>query len=437
MKRSAKAIRIFLWGSLVAFSTTGLAAQGTNPLRKEMLENGLTVVTQKDETSAVTVLEILIRGGQKAEPAGKAGLAYLTTRLSLEIPDMSKAQELMEKSSRYLMTAKGDYSVIHIECLSEFLADTLAVFLKILKDPLFSGLRIDRAKDHMNDQRKIESDDNLNVGYLTHLQTFLGHLGYAGSVYGTEESLKKIKWRDIEGFYARGFAPANMTVLAISDLDSERLAGILKTSFGTFPVRKTAEAPEAAASGSIPEKPKEIVLEKDTRQSLVSLGFALPEISPRIYALTMLLEALLGKGPGSLLWPLRAELKLAYNVNAQATILKGGGILEAYFETDAAKTASAREALKKTLSDLFEKGVSPDVFEETRTFVRSSFLRSNETKDKRAATLCGFEALGLGYAYFEKFFVELSAVTRDEFNAYNQEVLNPEKSSLVIVGPKK
>ena len=436
MKNAAKVIPIIFIGALAALLTPGLWSQLKNPLQKKTLENGLTTITQTDGTSAVTVLEILIRGGQKADPEGKEGLAYLTTRLSLEIPDMSKVQELMEKSSRYLMTAKGDYSVIHIECLSEFLEDTLDVFVRILKDPLFSGMRIDRAKDFMNNQRKIESDDNLNVGHLTQLQTFLGHLGYGGSVYGTEESLKKIKGRDIEGFYKNRFTPSNMTLLAVSDLDGERLSGILNKFFGAFPMGKLGDVPPRVpgtpAGGS-----KEIVLEKDTRQALVSLGFALPEVSVRNYALSTLLENLLGKGPGSLLWPLRAELKLAYNVNAQATVLKEGGILEAYLETDQAKTGSARDALIKTLTGLYEKGVSAGVLKETMTFVRSNFLRSNETKDKRAATLCGFEALGLGYEYFGTFFGELDSVTPDEFNAYLKEVLDPKKSALVIVGPKK
>jgi predicted Zn-dependent peptidase len=437
MKTSAKAIPVLLMGALIALSPPGPSAQEKSSLQKITLENGLTVISQTDRSSAVTVLEILIRGGQKAEPAGKEGLAYLTTRLSLEIPDMGKVQELMEKSSRYLMTAKGDYSVIHIECLSEFLEGTLDVFVRILKEPLFSGMRIDRAKDYMNNQRKIESDDNLNVGHLTHLRTFLGHLGYGGTIYGTEESLKKIKSRDIEGFYERGFTPSNMTLLAVSDLEGDRLTGILKKFFGTFPLGKSADVSVTRVPGTQAGAPQETVLEKDTKQALVSVGFALPKVSPKDYALSTLLENLLGKGPGSLLWPLRTELKLAYNVNAQATVLKEGGILEAYLETDKAKTESARDALKKTLAELYENGVSAEVLRETMTFVRANFLRTNETKDRRASTLCGFEALGLGYDYFGSFFGELAAVTPDEFNAYLKEVLDPGKSALVIVGPKK
>lgn len=394
------------------------------------------MIIQNDEASSVTVLEILIKGGKKAEPDGKEGLSYLTTRLALEIPDQSNAIEFMEKSSRYMMTTKGDYSVIHIECLSEFLENTLGVFIQILEDPLFTGIRIDRIKEYMNNQRKIEGDDNINVGHLAQLRTFLGNLGYGGSINGEEESLKKLKARDIEAFYKNYFWAGNMILVAVSDLDGEELFGILEKHFGSFPSKKPAESSPLLSSDKSPSDEKETVIEKDTKQALVSIAFALPKISPKNQALAVLLENLLGKGPGSRLWTLRTEEKLAYNVNAQTTIMKEGGILEAYLESDGTKCDAAKEALKNIIQELYEKGISSDELQEAKILVKSNFLRANETKDKRTGTFGQFEALGLGFDYFAKFFGEVDAVTLDEINGYMKEVLNPEKSALVIVGPK-
>lgn len=436
MKNRARTALAFLAPALLMIFPQGLLSQWKNAPQKKILENGLTVIIQKDEASSVTVLEILIKGGKKAEPAGKEGLSYLTTRLALEIPDQSKAIEFMEKSSRYMMTTKGDYSVIHIECLSEFLENTLGVFIQILEDPLFTGIRIDRIKEYMNNQRKIEGDDNINVGHLAQLRTFLENLGYGGSINGEEESLKKLKARDIEAFYKNYFWAGNMILVAVSDLDGEELFGILQKHFGSFPSKKPAESSPLLSSDKSPSDEKETVIEKDTKQALVSIAFALPKISPKNQALAVLLENLLGKGPGSRLWTLRTEEKLAYNVNAQTTIMKEGGILEAYLESDGTKCDAAKEALKNIIQELYEKGISSAELQEAKTLVKSNFLRANETKDKRTGTFGQFEALGLGFDYFAKFFGEVDAVTLDEINGYMKEVLNPEKSALVIVGPK-
>ena len=424
---------------VLLIAAVSLSPQKNNFPRKNLFGNGLTVVTQMDDASSITVLEILIGGGTQGEPAGLKGLSYLTTRLALEIPDQAKAQALMEQAARYMMTSKGDYSVIHIECLSDYLDDTLGVFVSILRDPLFSNMRIDRVKGYMNSQRKIESDDNLNIGQLAHLRTFLDHLGYGGSIYGETASLEKIKGRDIQSFYGSHVIPGNMSLIAISDLETEKLNAILLKHFGSFPSaeKKAASSetqtgpPSSSASGG-----GETVIERETTQSLVSLGFALPGISAKNYVAATLLEALIGKGPGSRLWPIRTEKRLAYNVNARATFMREGGVFEAYMETDATKKDAARDALKTVIRETWEKGIAADELAEVKTFVRADFLRSNETKARRAETLGLFEGCGLGYEFFQKFFDELNALTLDEVNLYVREFLNPDKAALILVGPK-
>jgi zinc protease len=403
-------------------------------VRKAVLDNGLTLITQRDDTAAVTVLEILVKGGKKADPPGKEGLAYLTTRLSLEIPDQSKAQEFMERATQWATAEKGDYTVIHLECLTEHFEATLGVFLEILKDPLFSGMRLDRAKDYMDGQRKIESDDNVNAGRLAHLRMWLAGLGYAGSVFGEEGVLKKVKARDVEAFFANYFAPENMILTAVSDLDEEKLGATLRRNFGSL-----ARNPKAvrSAGASSPSAEKDIVLRKDTRQLYVSLGFGMPPLTAKTYALARILESLLGKGPGSRLWPLRTDLKLAYNVSAQALLMKDGGLLEAYLEVDAAKKDSARDALRKALVDLHEKGVGPDELAETKAMVTTEFLRANETRDRRTGMLGFFEAVGLGCEYFAAFPKEIEGVTTDEINGFIRSFADPANASSVLVGPIK
>ena len=94
--------------------------QAQTTINKKILENGLTLIYQKDSASAITVVQVLIRGGQQADPDDKQGLAYLTTRLALEIPDNKKAQNLMSQASRIYMTCYGNYSIITITRVSAF-----------------------------------------------------------------------------------------------------------------------------------------------------------------------------------------------------------------------------------------------------------------------------------------------------------------------------
>jgi zinc protease len=400
---------------------------------KEFLANGLKLIYQKDASSAITVFQILIKGGKAVEPKEKTGLAYLTTRLALEIPDRGKIQDLMIQASRTSMMSYGDYSLINISCLSDHLEETLKITTQIILKPLFSGLRIDSVKKQMIYHRKRQEDDSINVGHNALLGKLFYNTGYAGSVLGSEKSLKAIKKKDIKSYYERYFVAENMAVVVISDLEKDFLVEILNEYFSKFPSGETAES--KPISLTIPEE-KKIFLEKDSKQFFISLAFPLPRITRKNFILAYIVESFLGKGVGSKLWPLRYREKLAYNVNSRANQMKDGGILEAYLETDKEKKEIALKALKKTLRNLFEKGITEEELEIAKTNAKASFLRENETKETRAGNFVCFEALGLGSEFLSEFPHEIDAIGLDEINDYIKEILNPEKGMEVLIGPK-
>lgn len=404
-----------------------------NPPEKKILENGLCLIYQQDKSSSVTVLQILINGGKGAETQEKSGLAYLTTQLALEIPDAGKVQELMNQASLVHMAGREDYSLVNISCLSENLEVTLKIVSQIMLKPLLSGIRIDRAKQRMNDQRKSDEDDAIKVGHTAAVRALFAKTNYADSVLGSEQTLKAIKKKDIDNFHQNYFRAENTVAVVISDLDKEPVFEILNKYLMDFPSGKPPERGPIVAS---PAEEKKIFIEKDTEQFYIAISFPLPKVSAKNFTLALMVENLLGKGVNSRLWHLRSEEKLAYNVNCNATQMRDGGILESYLETGREKKEVALQALRKTLDSLFEDGVTEEELEVTKTNVKASFLRNNETKEERARSIGFLEALGLSYEFLTRLFEEVDAVSLEEMNAFVKDILNPGKGVEIVVGPK-
>jgi predicted Zn-dependent peptidase len=331
------------------------------------------------------------------------------------------------------MIGEADYTLMKMECLSENLEATLNITIQTILKPLFSGLRINRIKKVMLYRRKIQEDDSINVGHNVTLEKFFAETSYGGSAYGSEESLKAIKKKSIKKFHKDYFQAGNITVAVISDMEKEPLLGILEKYFSKFPSGKSPELKQITFS--VPEEKKTFII-KDSKQYYISLAYPLPEINPRNFILASLLENLLGKGPGSRLWALRSDEKLAYNVNCTATQMEDGGILNAYLETDKEKKEIALEALKSVLNDLHENGITEEEFEATKIYTKASFLRNNETKEARANNLAAFEALGLGFEYLNRFSQEIETIGLEQINAYIKDILNPEYGLEIIVGPE-
>ncbi len=417
-----------------AFAWTSLPTPGWKPaFEKRTLDGGLRIILDRDESSETTVVKILVKGGRLAEPEGKTGLSFLTTRLAVEIPDDEKARALLGMASAIEVTSQADFSLITLGCLSSNLDPTLRILAKIISDPLFTGFRIDAIKEFMRHRSRLEQDDSAVAGHLECLKAFFATPGYAGSIYGQDQTIKTIKGREISEFYRRYFRTGNMIVAISSNLAEEELIPLIERFLAGL-----AKGDGQAENEVAVRRPSErtVFLRRETRQSYVSLAYPLPAISGRGYALACLLESILGKGPGSRLWTLRADEQLAYNVNCRATLMAFGGILEAYLETDANKMEKARTELKSLLAALAENGIDHQELEMAKSVCRANFLRDNETKEGRISTLAVFEALGLGCEYFNDFQAEIKVVEVEEMNAFLRSVLDVDKAFEVVIGPE-
>jgi len=425
---------------IFALTLTGKQEDAKNPTsawkippKKLNLENGLNYIYQKDVSSAVTVVHVLIKGGKRDEPTGKEGLAYLTTLLTIAIPDQRKVQNLMDQATRLTMDCRSDYTFINISCLSENLNDSLETMTKIMLDPLFSGLKIDGIKKQMKRRRESSEDDSIQMAHDACFGIFFKDTPYGSSIFGTEDSVKAIKKKDIENFYKSHFVAGNMFVVVSSDLEEEKISKLVDKYFKKFPQGNLNE-PEPLTIN--PPTEKSHSLERDTEQTFASYVFPLPRINSRNLILAYMLENLLGKGFNSRLWPLRQKEKLAYLVNSRANQLRDGGFMEAYLETENSKKDVAMDALNKVLLDLYERGISEEELKITKTNSKANFLRNNETKDIRSITMAYYEALGMRYDFINNYFSEIDRTSLDEFNAYIKDILNPEKGISITVGPK-
>ncbi len=131
------------------------------------------MILQRDEAAPITVVQLLVRGGDRDDPPGMPGLAYLTGRLCLEITDQAKLQQLMDLGSTFSLAVGGDYSLVTIRSLSRHLDPTLAVLAAMMTEPLISDLRVDGIKELMRHLQKMEADDPVSLMRKTAGRVFL------------------------------------------------------------------------------------------------------------------------------------------------------------------------------------------------------------------------------------------------------------------------
>lgn len=421
----------------LGFGTASAAAQDRPPLWRNapeelVLSTGLPCLYQKDAASPTTVVGLFIGGGRAAVPEGLDGLAAISTRILLEIPDEGKVQALMSQATRLYYVCLEDVSVVVIECLSEHLEEALRVASKIIQDPLISGLRVGRAKDLLKAYGKMDDDDPIAAGRNAVWSAFFAGRGYGSLPYGNEKSLAAIDRKDVAAFVRRLVARPNIRLGVQTDLEPGPVRRLLEKCFDGIP---DGTALETAQQVPVLPEVRDLEVRKETKQSFVARAYALPRTGSADMAKSFLLETLLGKGPGSRLWSLRVDEKLAYGVDADLTWTKSAGILIAYLETGRARVPEAAAALERVLETLRENGLDEGEMESVRAMARTRFLRSTEPKAPRLRTLGLYDALGLGPGSVADLLGAVEAVTREEMAAFVREVLDPARALRVTVGP--
>ncbi|HUU04759.1 MAG TPA: pitrilysin family protein [Patescibacteria group bacterium] len=433
-----KSLSIFLAGLLFWFAgMAGMAAEeipwqlGREP-EAYALGNDLSVILQKDDAAAITAVQLLVRGGDRDDPAGLSGLAYLTARLSLEIPDQSKLQQLMDFGSSFSLAVGGDYTLLSVRSLSRHLDATLAIISAILVKPLFSDLRIDAIKELMRHLQKREMDDPTNLMRLTLARTFFANSAYGAARFGSETSLAEIGKKDIQAFFRSHYVAGNMTAVVISDLDADVIKPILNRHLGVIP---TGPRLPFKPAGLRPLPSQRLTLGRQSAQAHLSLSVLLPEATPDHFIMAALLETWLGKGIGSRLWSLRSRDDLAYGLNAELRPNREAMLLSVYLQTDNRRSPQALKELMQLMQTVHDTGSDEAELAAAKAYARADFWRENETREHRAATLAFLEGSGLSYRLAGDFSERLEKISLEEFNRALRAWLAPERWFVLHIGP--
>jgi predicted Zn-dependent peptidase len=398
-----------------------------------VLENGLTVIMQTDAAAANSVVQLFVHGGSRDDPPAGAGLAFLTMRLALEIPDQTKLRELMDYGSSFSLHVGEDYSLITIRALSRHMQPTLDVLTDIFVEPLFSGPRIDGIKAQMGHLQKRAADEPNELMRTLTAANFFGASGYGAKLFGDEASLAALGKKDVQAFFNAHFAAANMVAAVVSDLDAAELKPMLARFLGRLSRgQKTtpAQLPPARAAQS------ETTVPRQAAQTHIAGAVLLPKLSAQSLPLATLLETWLGKGVGCRLWPLREQSDLTYGVQASVLPLAEAMLLNVYLKTGWQRADEAQRQLRHILTSVHENGISEAELTAAKAYARADFWRENESRERRAATLAFMEGMGLSHRLAGEFAARLQAVTADEMNRLIRDWLAPEKWFILRIGPK-
>lgn len=399
------------------------------------LENGIKVYYQHEAGRKISSLVFHFAGGLSLEKTGQSGLAYLTTRLMAEVTSESRLSELLASGVSLGAGSRPDYSLIQFEGSTVQLEKTLEIVAAGLKNPLFSRPRIDNVKRSMKLEAGKEATRLVDSALLCLRQKIFPGTPYSNSIYGQDDDLKALGRKDINLFYNSIINSGCLSLLIVTDLDRKYLQEILTRHLSWV------------KRGNPPSDKSSRIVENNQRKdsgpgcehyrgpagAAVVLGYVLPGELNETYPAAYLLERIIGGGPGSLIWRLRQEEGLAYNLNSRLEILGGEIIFICYMETEKDKVLPALVSLKQSFARLSQEGLGREAVEYGMLLARNSYLRESFSRDHRLAFLSLLLANDLSHEYYNNFLEMMKDVSPDRLNELIRASFEPDRAVEIIV----
>src|SRR5215472_4019197 len=208
-------------------------------IRRQVLPNGLTVITEEMDHIRSVSIGIWIKTGSREEDKQWNGISHFVEHMVFKGTQHRSAEEIARQVDSIggnidAFTAKECIS-FSMKVLDEHLPIALDVLGDLVLNPVFDDQDIKRERGVILEEIKMDED---NPDYLVHeifTQNFWKDHPLGKPILGTKETVRRFDQNAIQGFYPSKFAPNNLIISAAGNVNHTEFVELLCQRFGQLP----------------------------------------------------------------------------------------------------------------------------------------------------------------------------------------------------------
>ncbi|HID11435.1 MAG TPA: insulinase family protein [Candidatus Latescibacteria bacterium] len=223
-------------------------------------------------------------------------------------------------------------------------------------------------------------------------------------------------------WYRKFHVPNNMVLAAVGNFPEGEFSEMVRETLGSLPQGPLPDP--AAGEPPVRAEPEEAFERRESQAVWVALGYPAPPLTDRGYAAMEVLDAILGGSMDSRLFvSVRDTRGLAYQVGSSYIAMGSPSLFLVYLGTRPEQFEEAKAVALGEVERMAEEPVLEEELRAAKTFLKGTFLMSQERNIDQAALLARFELMGLGYGFVEEYPELIEAVTREEVQRAAREYL--------------
>jgi zinc protease len=411
-------------------------------VEKRTLSNGLRVWLIESREVPLVQLNLVVLAGAGDDPAGKAGAGALTAAMLDEgagARDALAIADDVERLGGVLSTsASYDASAVRLNVPAARLEQALPIMGDVVMRPTFPDKELARVRQEWMTSLLQARDDPSSLAAMSFARVLFGaQHRYGTGTTGTETTLQRITTADLRAFHGMWYQPAQATLIAVGDFDSDRMMRRLESHFGAWaPTASTARAAVPTAP-QVEARHVTIVDMPGAAQSQIRIGWiGVSRATPDFFTLQLLNTILGGSFTSRLNQNLRETHGYTYGASSRFDMRLSAG---AFLTGAGVQTDKTAEALREFFNELqgIVKPVPADELRKAKNYITLRFPAQFETAGDLAARLEELVVYGLPDDYFERYTAAIEAVTADDIARAAATYIQPQRAAVVVVGDRK
>jgi predicted Zn-dependent peptidase len=405
---------------------------------KRVLKNGLTIVEVPSNDAESVVVDLFVKTGSRSETARENGISHFLEHFlfkgTQKYPSTMAITELVDGIGGEMNANTGkEHTQYFIKGRHTHLKLIFEILTEMLQKPLLDKTELEREKGVIVEEINMYRDTpRINVGNILEEVMWQGDpLGR--DIAGTPEVVTKFTQKMFASYMARNYQPGNMLIGISGKYDRTLLNSLIAKYWSKLPAKKWQKWPRAKDAQ---RSPRVRVQFKDTQQAHFNLGFKGYKTDEKKNAAASVLAAVLGGGMSSRLFSeIRERRGLAYYVRAGNSNYQDTGVFDISAGVRVSNIDEALKVTKQVLQVVKSTPVSPKELAKAKAYIKGRTTLYLEDNQSRLDWYLEQIAFKKHVRTPNEAFKEIEAVTAKQVQAVANELFQPRKTSLAIIGP--
>jgi predicted Zn-dependent peptidase len=412
-----------------------IVMEGLRNVRREVLSNGLTILTEEMSHIRSVSIGIWIKTGSRHESAEWNGISHFVEHMVFKGTQNRTAEQIAREvdsvgGNMDAFTAK-ECICFDVKVLDDHLPTAVDILSDLVLNPIFEPKELVRERGVILEEIKMDED---NPDYLVHeifTQNFWKDHPLGKPILGTKETVKKFEQALLFDYYKRFFIPNNMIISVAGNVKHERIVELVNEKFARL---------QAGLNGFKQEPPKvqaRIVMRNKKALEQVQTCIGVPSLAigdERRFS-SYILNTLLGGGMSSRLFQsVREKQGLAYAIYSELNPYRDTGCMCVYAGTSRENAPKVVQSVVSEFKKLKTEAVSAEELRRAKDQLKGSLMLSLESSTARMSNLARQEL------YFERFYSmdqiidRVETVTTEDLMQLAQEYFQTGSIAVTVLG---